>query len=247
MEKNKFNIIFIERLESTNNYATLLVRDHRPEEGTVIWTAHQTHGKGYAKNTWESEVGKNLTFSLILYPTFIKPDDEYYISKLISLGITDVLKKYAEHIAIKWPNDIYFKNLKIGGILIENQIKHDVLTSSVAGIGLNINQERFLSNAPNPVSLFNITEKTYDLEKLLHETTDSIMVRYDELKSGRSDIINHDYINRLYRYNQRCFFESNDREFAATILGVENNGKIVLQTEDGKLKKYEFKQVEFKR
>src|SRR4030043_1139663 len=151
------NIIPYENLTSTNTEAALLLKKNNIPEGTVIHTEYQTAGRGQHGNRGESEKGKNLLISIILYPGSVKSEEQFLISMTISLGICDFVDRYLEGSKVKWPNDIYFKDDKIAGILIENSLMGDTIESSVAGIGLNINQENFPGEIRNPVSLRMIT------------------------------------------------------------------------------------------
>jgi len=135
------DIIHYDSLSSTNSTAWLMVREKELPEGTVISANFQTAGKGQHGNRWESERGKNLLFSIILYPSSVSPDEQFLISMSISLGICDFLKHFLSDIKIKWPNDIYVNGGKIAGILIENSIIGQTIEYTVAGIGININRK----------------------------------------------------------------------------------------------------------
>ena len=161
------NLIFYNELPSTNTEASLLLKSGEQIEGTVIQTDFQSAGKGQAGNKWESEKGKNLLFSIILYPQSISPYDQFLISMTISLGICDFLDRLCTGATIKWPNDIYLGNDKIAGILIENSILGTMIETSVAGIGLNINQDNFVSIQPRPISLKMATGKEYSISACL--------------------------------------------------------------------------------
>lgn len=136
-------------------------------EGSLVIADFQTAGKGQVGNSWESEAGKNLMFSILLYPDFLPANRQFLISQIASLSVKETLEKYTDSVTVKWPNDIYWKDRKICGMLIENDLSGQHLYCSVVGIGLNINQEIFRSDAPNPVSLTQITGKTYDREDVL--------------------------------------------------------------------------------
>ena len=156
------NIQFYGSLESTNTFASEVLKKAELQEGTVICADYQTAGKGHQGNRWESEKGKNLIFSIILYPSSVSPDDQFFISMTISLGICDFLRGILPEVKIKWPNDIYVRNDKIAGILIENTLIGNTIESCITGIGLNINQEKFSTVIPNPVSIRMITGKESD-------------------------------------------------------------------------------------
>ena len=144
------NIVVLQETDSTNNYANCQIAESEVPEGAVFLAYSQKNGRGQANNQWESEAGKNLTFSLVLKPRFLEISDQFMISKVVTLGIHSSLKNYIGQLKIKWPNDMYAGDRKLGGILIENSILSGRITNSVIGIGLNINQEKFISNAPTP-------------------------------------------------------------------------------------------------
>mgnify|MGYP003526946868 CR=1 FL=1 len=125
-------------------------------EGTVVSTSFQTKGRGQLTNVWEAEEGKNILCSILLRPTALPIKSQFLISQAISVAIVDVLNTFAEDFSIKWPNDIYYKEEKIAGILIENTLSSKGIDSCIIGLGLNVNQQSFKSDAPNPISLHNI-------------------------------------------------------------------------------------------
>ena len=147
----------IDQLESTNNYAASLLLTKRLPDGSIIVTNSQIGGRGQGSNKWESEPDRNLTFSIILYPDFVEITKQFEISKAISLGVADFLQSHVNDVSIKWPNDIYIRKAKVAGILLEYSIRRSRISSCIVGIGLNINQIKFLSDAPNPC----LTEPCY--------------------------------------------------------------------------------------
>lgn len=200
------NIIFLTEVESTNNYANQLVLSKAAEHGTVVLAQYQNKGKGQQGNSWESEPGKNLLASIILFPDFLSAAKQFYLSKIASLAIVDFLKTETNDVSIKWPNDIYIKNKKVAGILIENAIKGQNLSSSIIGIGLNLNQEIFLSDAPNPVSLKLVTSQIYDIEKVAETIFKNMFHWYQILKNGGFNVIDSTYFNQLFRANEWAIF-----------------------------------------
>lgn len=218
------------------------------EEGTVVRAIEQTAGKGQPGNHWESEAKKNITMSLLLRPDFLSIVDHFYISIAMSLGITDYLKqKNIDGTSIKWPNDIYVDSKKICGILIENSIIGHTIDSSIIGIGLNINQENFISDAPNPVSLTNITGETYDIPTELNLLCNALLRRYAMLANGNQEMLRDEYINRLYRFNQMAEYRlpSADTVFKAKIIDVAPEGRLIMESDNGKIMKFAFKEVIF--
>ena len=239
------NFIVLQEVDSTNNYAKQLIVSKAAEEGTVVLAYHQEQGRGQMGNRWESEKDKNLTFSIILYPDFLSAADQFLLSEVISLGIFDFISSQVEGVKIKWPNDMYVGDKKIAGILIENSVMGNSLFSSVAGIGININQNVFLSGAPNPVSLKQLTGKTYILEELAEKVTDSIFIWYKKLRSGQSEVINATYISNLFRRGEWSVFREQNRTFEARIVGIGEFGRLLTEDRSGKITGYMFKEVEF--
>lgn len=239
------NLIFFENLPSTNSQAALLIRTENLPEGTVVYTNFQSAGRGYSDNAWESEDGKNLLISIILLPSFIKASDQFYISMAVSLGICDFLARYIPICSIKWPNDIYVDNDKIAGILIENAIVSGQIEHSIAGIGLNINQEKFVSSAPNPVSLRQISGSTYDLKTCLTQLCDSIDKRYKQLIRGETETLKKEYLSKLYRLKEWSEFRDINGVFTGRILSTGEYGSLQIELRDREIREYAFKEIEF--
>jgi len=239
------NIIRVETVASTNSYLKELAHHRVLEEGTVIVTRNQTAGRGQRGNTWESEAGKNIACSILLYPSFVPIQRFFLLSEVISLGVKETLDAYTEEITVKWPNDIYYQERKIAGILIENEITGNKYSLSVAGIGININQERFLSDAPRPVSLKQITGKDHDTETLLKELVRNILYRYEQLKAGDTETLIRMYHDALYRKIGFYRYEDDKGIFSARIARVSDDGFLHLITDREEERSYEFKSVRF--
>ena len=240
------NIFFFENLPSTNSHARALLRHNDLQEGAIIYTNYQSEGRGQAGNTWESEDNKNLLISIILIPSMISPAEQFVISMAISVGICDFLKRYVSGIKIKWPNDIYINNDKIAGILIENSIQGEIIEHTIAGIGININQEKFLSSAPNPVSLRKLTGITYDLAVCLNQMATDLDKRYKQLISEDFTGIRHEYISLLYSYKKWLEFEDLKGVFRGRILTVGDNGALHVEKQDGIISEYSSKEISFR-
>jgi BirA family biotin operon repressor/biotin-[acetyl-CoA-carboxylase] ligase len=239
------NIIKIDTCRSTNELLKEWATQQNLEEGSILVCKEQTAGRGQAGAHWESEPGKNLTFSLIFYPEFLAIKNHFLLSESIALGVKTVLDDYTGNVSIKWPNDIYYKDKKIAGILIENDIMGEVIVRSVAGIGININQEIFRSDAPNPVSLKQITGKETNSDILLEQIAASILSFYNLLQEGETELIILSYHQALYR--KEGFFPYMDANgiFYARIESVENNGFIHLINKEGGKRRYAFKEISF--
>lgn len=238
-------ILRFEELLSTNSHAALLLKRGEVPEGTVVSSAFQTEGRGQTGNKWESEKGKNLLFSIILYPSSVSPEEQFSISMAVSLGICDFLDRKIKGSKIKWPNDIYINNDKIAGILIENSLMGESIESCVAGIGLNINQERFSPAVLNPVSLRLATGKDYDTDDCLNQLLIDLDGRYIELLYGDRVKLKKEYISRLYMFNEFHCYKTGDIVFTARITGISNSGALEIEKKDGIKEEFSFKEVDY--
>ncbi len=228
------NLVELDSAESTNNYALNLLRKKQPFEGTIVRTFCQTLGRGQRERHWESEDFSNLTFSLIYYPVFLSVSMQFQLSKAIALGIADFVKSIVktEKVTIKWPNDIYIGDNKIAGILIENTVSGNKISSAVIGIGLNVNQTIFNKEIPNPISLKMITGKKLDLENCFQELCVSLEARYMQLKAAKENVINEHYHKALYGLNKEREFIIDNKNTIAEIVGVDDLGRLKLKTEE---------------
>jgi BirA family biotin operon repressor/biotin-[acetyl-CoA-carboxylase] ligase len=187
---------YVKRVNSTNELLWKGIREKSVSEGFVFYTDFQSAGKGQIGNSWESQFGKNLLFSIALFPRQIPIDEQFIISQFVSMAIKRTLDKYTDNKSIKWPNDIYWKDKKLGGILIENSLQGREIKAVVIGIGLNVNQIEFKSDAPNPVSLAQILNKTIARKKLLIDIRQNILQLYQDLDIYK---IRTEYFKSLYR------------------------------------------------
>jgi len=239
------NKIFVEKLPSTNSHATWLLRKGKVREGTVVHTGYQTAGRGQGDNRWESESGKNLLFSIILYPDSLRAERQFSISKIISLGIKDFLSTVVRDVSIKWPNDIYVRNDKIAGMLIENAIIRDEIEHTIAGIGININQVIFTGGAPNPTSLKILTGKDHDTTLCLNDVLKAIDLRYKQLPFEKRSGITDEYVSSLYRYNQWIEFRDTRGVFEGRIIAVTDSGRIQIEDRKSRIYEYGHREVDF--
>lgn len=237
--------IYVEATESTNTFASDLIRSGEIREGTIIHAGFQSAGRGQKGNRWDSENGKNLLFSIILYPSTVKADEQFIISMVISLGILDFLKIHIPAGKIKWPNDIYAADDKIAGILIENSVFENTIRNSVAGIGLNINQTNFPEHIPNPVSLKMLTGREYDLTSCLKELSAHLDRRYKQLIAGEISRIRDEYISSLYRLDEWHEFSTSTGKFSGRIVNVDNFGRLIIEAGDKKIFRFNFTEVDF--
>lgn len=242
-ENEQPRIIRLEETTSTNNYLRGLVGKEPLPEGSIVVTEYQTAGRGQVGNTWESEPGKNLMFSVILYPDFLPANRQFLISQIAALSVKETLDVYVDGITVKWPNDIYWHDQKICGMLIENDLTGHSLYCSVIGIGININQREFLSDALNPVSLVQITGREYDREEILNSFLKRLYDRYLGLLQEKEEEIRSAYMAALYRGDGFHPYRDEQGVFRACIQGIEPTGHLILKTDNGEVRRYAFKEV----
>ncbi|MBQ6978909.1 MAG: biotin--[Paludibacteraceae bacterium] len=227
--------MYISTTNSTNTLMKELLAKGEWQEGErFLYTAFQTAGRGQAGNGWESEEGKNLLCSILLPPN----KNLYFLN--IAIGVA-LLRVIGEDFTIKWPNDIYFGDKKVAGILIENAIIGNEIKYSIAGIGLNVNQTTFVSDAPNPVSLKQIRGQEYDIERLMNHLFETVQ---RVLNESEQEVWAY-YKSHLYRREGFWPFEDKDGPFEAAIKDVLPTGEIVLEDKKGQERIYHFKQVRY--
>ena len=234
--------MYLRETRSTNLVLKEMLREYELPEGFVLRTDFQSAGKGQPGNSWEAEKGKNLLFSVLLYPQHIAIDQQFVLSQLVSVAILRTLNSFCSGFSIKWPNDIYFGDKKIGGILIENSLQGSKLNTSIVGIGLNINQKTFRSDAPNPVSLRQITAKNQRRKNILQDVLNNIYELYSKMDV---DTIRNEYFENLYRRVGFYTYRDNKGLFEAELAGIESDGCLKLKTRTGEIRAYYFKEVAF--
>ena len=233
---------FIKETHSTNNLLREMMREQSIPELFVLRTDFQTAGKGQTGNSWESAKGKNLLFSTVIYPPHIAIENQFIVSQMISIAIKQTLDEYADGFSVKWPNDIYWNDKKIAGILIENSLQAGKIKWMIIGVGLNVNQEVFKSDAPNPVSLKQITGKRQNRKKII----DTILSKMDILyKNINYSSVRAVYSESLYRKNGFYTFRADGETFDACISQVYPDGQLELETKSGEIRRFYFKEVEY--
>ncbi|MBC3786047.1 biotin--[acetyl-CoA-carboxylase] ligase [Spirosoma utsteinense] len=238
-------IKYLPSCQSTNDEASDLIAQSEPAEGTIVVTDNQTAGRGQRGNIWLAQAGQNLTFSLILKPVFLPASDQFWLNMAISLGITDTLKPLiGEALRIKWPNDIYAGDQKLGGILIENTLHSYHIAWSVVGMGLNVNQVEFAHPTATSIQQQTPLPNGYDLPGLLSACCEHIEQRYLQLRSGQRKELESSYLQLLYRYQEVHHFKSEDRLFTGKIVGIDPMGRLAIQRGDG-VRYFNFKEVAF--
>ena len=239
------DIRYFDTLESTNLYCKLLDPDS-VEEFTVICARTQTAGIGQPGNVWVSQPGANLTFSLILKPSFLAAADQYELTMMLAVAVAEsVSQRVGTHpVAIKWPNDIYVGDKKICGILTTGQIHNTHLSQAICGVGLNVNQTTFPAWVPDPTSLKILTGTDHDIEGVLGDLLRQISLRYEQLKSD-AEAIRTRYLQLLYRKDREASYETADGIVHATITGVDRFGHLLLRRADGTAMTCDIKTIRF--
>lgn len=239
------NPIYLPSTTSTNDYLSELCAAGPLPDLSCVYTSFQQAGRGQRGNSWESEAGKNLLFSFVVFPSFLEIKHQFLLAEITALALQEVLSGYAEGIRIKWPNDIYWHDRKLCGTLIENDWTGSRVSRSISGSGVNLNQERFVSNAPNPVSLYQITGRRTEPADVLAQLLARIEAYYTWLKDGGGAAISQRYQDRLYRREGLHPYRDAQGGFEARIAGVATNGQLTLEDTGGQHRLYYFKEVEY--
>ena len=253
------HIKWYKELDSTNS--RLALERESAQDGEVYAAFFQTAGRGQRGNLWESRAGENLTFSLLLKPLTIPIREQFCISQIAALGVVDYLETKGVGALIKWPNDIYVGDSKICGILIENFARGADVAQSIVGIGLNLNQKSFAREITNATSLSLLTGRDYNpedelpqlLECILHEYT--LIAEGEEYRYKRTSADGR-YLSLLYRRGEWHDFEEmppsdvptekrSGQRLRARILGIDNSARLMLETEEGTIKYYWFKEIKY--
>jgi BirA family biotin operon repressor/biotin-[acetyl-CoA-carboxylase] ligase len=238
-------LIRLAETDSTSRYLTTLCEQNDVEEFTIVLSRFQTAGRGQRKHSWESEAGKNLLFSMALYPSFLEARNQFLLSQLIALSMKEGLEEFASGFSLKWSNDIYWEEKKIGGMLIENDLAGSRIRRSIVGVGMNINQEKFHSFLPNPVSLTQITGQQYDLLPVLERLVRRCMHYYALLRKGETTLIAQRYCQSLFRREGMYPYADKDGEFVAKFVRIAQGGTLVLEDQSGRQREYAFGEVRF--
>lgn len=252
---SSIKILKLKSIDSTNNF----LKSYQPEQEdaiTLVTADYQTAGRGQRGNSWESEEGKNLVYSLLIHPRMVRPAQIFSISEVAALSVCealdDILSSNQESTStdgnafcVKWPNDIYYGDRKIAGILIETDMMGKRIENAIIGVGVNINQHKFLSDAPNPVSLYQITHQEVEREEVLESIVTHFKSLYTLLEQGEFEGLHTRFKNRLYRKEGYHPYSDENGQFDARISDIEPTGHIILQDRSGLLRRYAFKEVSF--
>ncbi|MCT8341162.1 biotin--[acetyl-CoA-carboxylase] ligase [Flavobacteriaceae bacterium TK19130] len=237
-------IIKLNAIESTNTYLKELVRANSFDEDTVVWTTHQTEGRGQHGNSWVSEPGKNLAISLYTRLRGISIEDRFALTMAASLAVCDMLETlHISDYTVKWPNDILSRNKKIAGILIENTVQRDIISAAIVGIGLNLNQTSFLG-LPQASSLAKLTNRAFQAEKVLEILVNALKRRFEHLPSVDFNLLKKEYESKLFRKDEVSTFSFPDQSKKVGIIkGVTNEGLLTVAHPDDLIKHYDLKEI----
>lgn len=236
-------IIHLPETKSTNLSLRSLSNAGNLPNKSVLWADYQTKGRGQAGNSWESEPGMNLLCSILFYPEHLPAGQLFAVAEPAALSVKHTLDNYVADISIKWPNDIYWKDKKISGILIENDLTGNVIARSIIGIGINLNQSEFKSDAPNPVSLSMITGQTHDRKELLDQLQAEFDRLIQELNDKGAECLHQRYCAALYRREGFHLYRDATGCFEARIHAIDLSGRLTLERKDGRMSCYAFKEV----
>ena len=251
MAWSKESIIHLTTVDSTNRYirdeAVELWKNRGTGDFAVVTAGHQTAGRGQRGNTWNSNAGENLLFSLLVRPgETLEVSRQFQLSQAVALSIHDAMKCYGVDTRLKWPNDIYAGNRKLAGILLELDYSGAFVEQAIIGIGLNVNQENFPPMDRKPVSMKMLREHDFILDDVLATILDLFEHYYTELRFGNRDAIAAEYKAQLFGIDMKNNFIDKNGHFDAVIQDVESDGHLILRRNDGSTGRYAFKEVEMK-
>ena len=238
----KRNLITYEVLDSTNSEAQRIISAGSISGEFIVSAGFQHHGRGHSTNRWVSEPGRNLLMSWVVFPAFLSVNQQFQLSKAVSLAITDMLESFSVHCRIKWPNDIVCDSGKIGGILIENSLQGGEIRHSIIGIGLNIDQQVFPLFPRPAASLTNETGKSHDPVEVRDSLIRYLIRWYEKLKGGEKGSIDTAYLSRLFRLNESSVFIDGSGEFTGVISGVNETGELLVRR-DGNIHTFGFHEI----
>jgi BirA family biotin operon repressor/biotin-[acetyl-CoA-carboxylase] ligase len=218
----------LDHIDSTNNYAMGLIRKGLARHGMAIAAKEQSHGKGQRGKSWHMQPDKSIALSLIVKADKLKASEQFCLSIAAALATHDFLKKFAgKEIKIKWPNDLYWRDRKAGGILIENAFSGNKWKWAVIGIGINVSQSKFNKALPNAVSLYQITGREYDVAALATELYEMVMDRVENLYALPIEKLLKEYNSNLYKLNESVKLKKGAVTFTTTITGASIHGQLL--------------------
>ncbi|MFZ5940266.1 MAG: biotin--[acetyl-CoA-carboxylase] ligase [Bacteroidota bacterium] len=236
-------IIHIPETNSTNHVVHDLLSSGNSGGELLVSTDYQTSGRGRGDHSWYSSPGKNLLFSWLIHPAFLSASRQFYLSKVVSIAMAELLEQYTGSISVKWPNDLMAGDRKIGGILIEVTVAGMELKHAICGIGINVNEPVF-PDFPYPASsLLLETGREYNREELLGQAVERLTDKYRLLHEGREAILDRQYLNRLYKAGDDSLFKTDEDLFRGRICGTDEYGRLQIETENEGLRIFDYGDV----
>ena len=241
------NIIKLNAIDSTNSYLKELAIKKELDNFTVAVAKHQTSGRGQMGTNWISDYDKNLTFSMLVKFNHLSIHHQFYCSMAVALGVLEVLKSQVENkVFIKWPNDIMAEDDKVAGILIENNLKGNTIKHSIVGVGLNVNQVLFPTNIGNVSSIKLLSGKNIKNDELLVKLIQSITKFMNFVNKLEFELLKNLYLKNLYQFNKQVnFIDNSNEKFKGKIIGVEESGMLLVETNNKKIRKFNLKEIKF--
>lgn len=240
------NSIYLPEIDSTNSHAMDLLSKTNPSEGTCVYTAYQSAGRGQIGRYWHSEPGKNILISYIFYPKGLKVSDQFMLNIISSLAVRDVVGILCRNVKIKWPNDIYVDDKKIAGILVQSILRNADIKATVIGIGLNVNELVFPSEIPNPVSIGQLTSKTHNLTEIRQLLSARLEFYYLKMKSGHYDWLKNAYVSAMYRIEESADFTIEGNVIlSGKIVGIDKQGKLLILSQNQETLAFGFREIAY--
>jgi BirA family biotin operon repressor/biotin-[acetyl-CoA-carboxylase] ligase len=241
------NSFHLHAVDSTNSYATDMLRQISLVDGTLFYTFNQLNGRGQRDNKWESEPDKNIALSVVIAPSFLSANKQFLLTQITSLALADLMAELLDKsakVCVKWPNDIYINNKKIAGVLIENTLRDNIIQHSIIGVGINVNQETF-TTTNNAVSLKQVAGKSFELMAVLEMFCKNLEAYYLQLKAVKMQEINQKYLSTLYRLNEWKNYSFDENINEGKIVGTTAEGKLIIELRDGSIRNFDLKEITF--
>lgn len=235
-------LILLDVVDSTNNYAAMMLNTAKLSEGAVIMAQEQTAGRGQRGTVWQANPGENLTFSIVLKPDFLAVKEQFLLSQIVALAVYDTVAEFCGDVQIKWPNDVLAGKKKIAGILIENNISGERISSCIAGIGLNVNQQQFPDEIP-ATSLMQCTKQTVDRDAVLEKICSHLEKWYLALRNGKKTEIRQAYLQHLLFLGKPAQFRVEEIRFTGIITGIDESGRLKVTNDKGESACYDVKEI----
>ncbi|WP_177204682.1 biotin--[acetyl-CoA-carboxylase] ligase [Hymenobacter arizonensis] len=236
-------LIWLPVCASTNTEAQALIVQNRASDGCTVITDFQTAGRGQRGNQWEASPSENLMLSVVWQPTFLAAAQQFRLSQAVALGVHDWAASLLgpdPKLKLKWPNDLYYGNQKLGGVLIENSLSGTKIQHSIIGIGLNINQQIFA--VPTATSIGQLTGRPYAREAVATRLLECLERRYLQLRAGQVGKLRQEYLRALYRYQEIHSFLIDGKQVSGQIVGVEDDGRLAVAI-DQELRRFGMQEI----